>query len=138
ETGFTRSDSSGRADPSGRGADSFWATPRGDRFTLEQWYIAGASNERESNILVSDWRRFGIDATSHLWGVQRTSAEERAKMPGIFGGSHRIDDFHSRDIARPETRWTGSNRYGFVNRDYDRLLEALETTLDRSQRIQQL
>ncbi len=121
-----------------RGADGMWSTPRGDRFTLEQWYIAGASNERESNIIVAGWRRFGIEATSHLWGVQRTSAEERAKTSGIFGGSHNVDDFHTRDIARAETRWTGSNRYGFSNREYDRLVEAWETTLDRNERIQHL
>jgi peptide/nickel transport system substrate-binding protein len=121
-----------------RGADGGWVTPRGERFTLEQWYIGGASNERESNILVAGWRRFGIEATSHLWGVQRTSAEERAKTSGIFGGSHNVEDFHTRDIARPETRWTGSNRYGFTNREYDRLVEAWETTLDRSEHIQHL
>jgi ABC-type transport system substrate-binding protein len=115
-----------------------WLTPRGERFTLEQWYIAGASNERESNILVAGWRQFGIEASSHVWGVQRTSAEERAKQPGIFGGSIRIDQFHTRDIARTENRWTGSNRFGYVNREYDRLLEAWETTLDRSERVQQL
>lgn len=121
-----------------RGADGWWVTSRGERFMLEQWYIAGASNERESHILVADWRRFGIDASSHLWGVQRTSAEERAKTSGIFGGSHRIEDFHTRDTARPETRWTGSNRYGYVNRNYDRLVEAWEATLDRAERIQHL
>jgi peptide/nickel transport system substrate-binding protein len=120
-----------------RGADG-WMTPRGDRFTLEQWYIAGASNERESQILVAGWRQFGIDATSHVWGVQRTSAEERAKQPGIFGGSIRVDQFHTRDIARPENRWSGSNRFAYVNREYDRLLEGWETTLDRPQRIQHL
>lgn len=119
-----------------RGGDGLWATPRGERFTLEQWYIAGASNERESHILVAGWRGFGIDASSHVWGVQRTSAEERAKMPGIFGGSHRLDDFHTRDLARPETRWTGSNRYGYVNREYDRLVDAWEQALDRTERIQ--
>lgn len=121
-----------------RGADGFWATPRGERFTLEQWYITGASNERESHILTADWRRFGIDASSHLWGVQRTSAEERAKTSGLFGGSHRIEDFHTRDTARPETRWTGSNRYGYVNREYDRLVEAWEAALDRAERIRHL
>jgi ABC-type transport system substrate-binding protein len=70
--------------------------------------------------------------------VQRTSAEERAKTSGIFGGSHNVEDFHTRDIARPETRWTGSNRYGFANREYDGLVEAWETTLDRTERIQHL
>lgn len=121
-----------------RGADGIWVTPRGERFTLEQWYIASASNERESHILVATWRQFGIEATSHLWGVQRTRAEERAKQPGVFGGSIRVDQFHTRDIARPENRWTGNNRFGYVSREYDRLLEAWETTLNRDQRIQHL
>jgi peptide/nickel transport system substrate-binding protein len=118
-----------------RGADGFWVSPTGDRFTLEQWYISGGSNERESNILIDEWRAFGIDASSHLWGIQRTSAEERARTSGIFGGAHSVDQFGTRDIARAETRWSGNNRYGYSSPESDSLLDKWQTTLDRTERI---
>ena len=58
---------------------------RGERrFTLEQWYLTGATNERDSAILVDGFRRFGIDASSNEWGIQRTSQEERAKTSGML------------------------------------------------------
>jgi peptide/nickel transport system substrate-binding protein len=122
-----------------RGGDGVWATPRGERFTLEQWHLPSTGNERESQILVEGLRRFGIDATSHLWGIQRTSNEERAKTSGLFAGAADTVGFlayHSEQIARPETRWTGNNRLGYANLELDRIADAFETTLDRSERIQ--
>ncbi len=116
-----------------RGADGVWISSTGQRFTLEQWYIAGATNERESHILVDYLRRNGIDATSHVFGVQRTSNEDRAKSPGIFGGSKDQARYHSAEIARAETRWTGSNRFGYVNPEMDRLIDTWDRTLDRAE-----
>jgi peptide/nickel transport system substrate-binding protein len=124
-----------------RGADGFWAGPTGQRFTLEQWYIGSTTNERESHILVDSWRRFGIDASSHLWGVQRTSNEDRSKTSGVFAGAGHNDGYatyHSSLIPRPETRWTGGNRLGFTTPEFDRLIDAYDTALDRTQRIQHI
>jgi ABC-type transport system substrate-binding protein len=122
-----------------KGADGQWRTPRGDRFTLEQWYLASAGNERESQIVVDALRRFGIEATSQLWGVQRTSAEERAKTSGLFAGSITLpNDFATKNIAGPANRWTGANRYGYSNPELDGYVDAWETTLDTSQRIQHM
>jgi len=122
-----------------RGADGQWRTPKGERFTLDQWFLASAGNERESTIVVDGLRRFGIDASSQVWGVQRSSAEERAKISGMFAGSVYLpEEYHTRNIARPENRWSGTNRYGYSNPQLDRLLEAWETTLDRSQRIEHI
>jgi len=122
-----------------RGADAGWLTPTGERFTLESSYLTSATNERDSQILVDGFRRFGIDASSNLFGVTRTSQEERAKVSGLFGGNIDLDTkYHSRDIARAENRWTGANRYGFSNADFDRLTDAFLTSLDRSERIQAL
>ncbi len=121
-----------------RGADAFWVTPSGGRFTLEQWYLTASNNERESHILVDTLRRFGIDASSHVFGTQRTSSEDRVKTPGLFGGTKVAPIYHSRDIARPENRWAGANRFGFSSPELDRVLDVYESTLDRSERIQQI
>ena len=97
----------------------------------------GATNERESHIMVDSLSRGGIDATSHVFGVQRTS-QDRSKSPGLFGGSKYIPRYHSAEIARPENRWTGANRFGYANPEMDRLINGWDTTLDRSQRLQHM
>ena len=77
--------------------------------------------------------------SSQVWGVQRSSAEERAKTSGMFAGSVYLpEEYHSRNIARPENRWSGTNRYGYSNPELDRLLEAWETTIERSQRVEHM
>ncbi len=123
-----------------RGADGGWMTPAGERFTLEQWYLAGATNERDSIILVDTFRRLGIDATSNVFGIQRSSNEERVKTSGMFGGSLGFvpDRYHSRDVARAENRWQGRNRFGFVNPELDRFIDLYVAALDRSERIELL
>jgi peptide/nickel transport system substrate-binding protein len=123
-----------------RGSDGFWVTPTGERFTLEQWYLAGATNERDSVILVDTFRRLGIDATSNVFGIQRSSNEERVRSSGMFGGSLGFtpDRYHSREIARAENRWLGRNRFGFSHPDMDRFIDAYNASLDRNERIQNL
>ena len=88
--------------------------------------------------MVDSLSRGGIDATSHVFGVQRTSQEDRPKSPGLFGGSKYIPRYHSAEIARPENRWTGANRFGYANPEMDRLINGWDTTLDRSQRLQHM
>jgi peptide/nickel transport system substrate-binding protein len=119
-----------------RRADGSWLTPEGDRFTFEQGYLTSASNERESQILVAGLRQAGIDATSQLFGIQRTSNEERYTSPGLFGGAVFIPRYRIDEIAGPENRWTGGNRWGYANPEVDRLSVLWDTTLDRPQRIQ--
>jgi peptide/nickel transport system substrate-binding protein len=121
-----------------RGADG-WLTPTGERFTFEEWYLTASNNARESAILVERLRSFGIDASGYQFGTQRTSQEDRSKTPGMFGGN--IPDpsvYASEDVARPENRWTGRNRFGYVNPELDRLITAYNTTLDHDPRIQQM
>lgn len=123
-----------------RGADGFWLTPNGERFTLEQWYLAGATNERDSVILVDTFRKLGIDASSNVFGIQRASNEERVKTSGMFGGSVGFvpDRYHSREIATAANRWQGRNRFGFSDPELDRYIDGYLSALDRTERIQQL
>jgi peptide/nickel transport system substrate-binding protein len=122
-----------------RGGDGGWLTPAGQRFTLEQWYLQGATNERDSQILTDGFRRFGIEASSNVFGLQRNSQEDRAKTPGMFGGNVPLpDQYQSRNVARPENRWSGVNRFGFTNPDLDRFAGGYLTALDRSDRVAQL
>ncbi len=121
-----------------RASDGFWVTPSRERFSLEQWHLPGSANQQESVLVIDSLRRVGIDASSHLWGIQRTSNEDRAKTSGLFAGAANETgflSFHSDLIARPENRWTGANRIGYSNPEFDRLLDSFRVTLDRSERV---
>jgi len=49
----------------------------------------------------------------------------------------KLDDYTSRAVSRPETRWFGQNRGGWLNPDYDAVIADWLTTLDENQRHQQ-
>ena len=66
--------------------------------------------------------------------------ETQAKLPGLFvqgcGGTlNRLQQFTSAQLARPENRWSGMNRMGWLSPDYDRAYQAFTQTLDGSDRI---
>jgi peptide/nickel transport system substrate-binding protein len=117
-------------------ADGAWLTPSGDRFTLELGYLTSASNEREETVMAEMLQRFGVAASAVLFGVQRTSNEERYTTPGLFGGNKVDARNHSREIAGPENRWLGANRWGYTNPEVDRIMDLHDMTLERPQRIQ--
>jgi ABC-type transport system substrate-binding protein len=48
------------------------------------------------------------------------------------------DIYHSRNAARPENRWTGSNRYGFINSEIDGYIDSYLNTVDGDERIRSL
>jgi len=122
-----------------RGGDGGWLTPSGGRFALHHTYLTGTHNERDATIGMDSLRRFGIETSTEVFGTQRTSREERAKMPATFNGSITLPDkYHTREAAGTENRWVGGNRYGFSHPEMDRLTDAYETTMGRSDRIQLL
>ena len=41
-------------------------------------------------------------------------------------------------VPRPENRWTGNNRGGWVSADFDRAWDAFNTTLDPSERVRHI
>jgi ABC-type oligopeptide transport system substrate-binding subunit len=41
----------------------------------------------------------------------------------------------SNEIARPENRWNGDNRYGWSSQEYDRAFAAWTSTLGRTERV---
>lgn len=122
-----------------RGADSGWRTPGGERFTFEQYGLGGTTDEKDSAAIIENLRRFGIEANSHVFATARSSQEERSKISGMLNGSVALPDmYYSRNAARPENRWTGRNRYGFVSAELDGYITGYLNTVDATERIQNL
>lgn len=127
-----------------RGPDGFYVSATGEPFKVELWNTGGAVFERENRIFVDSLRQTGIDAIAQTLGPARLADPEfRALVPGLFtSGATSMDTrlrHHSiAEIPGPGNRWQGNNRGGWESAEYERLWQAYHSTLDRSERIQQI
>jgi len=101
----------------------------------------GSSNEREALILADGWKRAGIEAPIHLLSAAEALNNEListfpAFRLGDTGVDNAHDKFRSDAIATAATRWSGGNRGGYSDPDYDRFYSLMSTSLDRNERNQ--
>jgi len=126
-----------------RGSDGVFATATGARFSLEAAVAAGARNDLEVQIMADSLRRAGIDASSRVIPrAQITDRQMRSALGGILNVSHQrafvppVDRLRASEIPSAENRWQGSNQGGWTNPEYERLVAAYETALERERRDQ--
>jgi peptide/nickel transport system substrate-binding protein len=121
----------------------FFTSPTEGRPQFEVKTNAAADNESELSILASGWRTVGFDMQQAvLPAAQAQDNQLRATYPGLYVNNTNLGDAAllgeaSSAIPRAENRWTGANRGGWSNSDYDRIVAQYNTTLDRTQRTQQ-
>jgi peptide/nickel transport system substrate-binding protein len=124
-----------------KGADGFYTSPSDGRFSPE---VKGGDDLSEHPILAAGWRQAGFDMREAvLVGAQAQDPMVRNTFPGIHTSASGAAEtnwlaiFTSSQIGTPENRWRGSNRGGWSNPTYDRLVETFNTTLDPELRIRQ-
>ncbi len=120
-----------------RGSDGMLRDTTGRAFDLEV-RVTG-EREDEGTIVVSDWRRNGIDA--RLYVVPRaatTDVENRVNFPGvaISAATDLVPAVNvtTAQAPTPANRYTGKNRGSYSNLELDRLYEESLRTLDVRQR----
>lgn len=123
-----------------RGGGGRWLTPRGESIEFPIWYTGGTTQfEQETNIFVDALKRFGIEARPAVFPTGG-SREDRVLLPGVISGSGQGDTgflaFHSANIPTAQTRWSGSNRGAYSNREFDRLADAFDMAVDPAERLQ--
>lgn len=125
-----------------RGADGFYVHADGEPFRIEVATDGGASNERQNAIFVDSLRRAGIDAYSRVIPVaQLRDQQQRNVLPALNTGgvgARPLGQFISSAIPRPENRWSGNNRGGWSNPEFDRLWDAYLRTPAPAERAQQI
>ena len=86
----------------------------------------------ELSAIVDAWKQAGWDVQqSSVPAAQSQDAQLRATYPGVFVFSYAccetsILGYSSANIPLAENRWTGSNRPGWSNAEYDRLVESFK------------
>lgn len=100
--------------------------------------------EREASLIQDTWARAGIDMDPKiLSAVESRQNSSRTTFPDMYASSTGIrepslDVFAASQIASAARNWAGNNRGGWSNPDFERLWGAYNTTLDRSERNQQI
>lgn len=114
------------------------------RFRPEARYFDQASNTAEGVSISSGWRQAGFDIQESTFPfAQAQDNQARAQFPSMFifqtgVGEPALLGAASAQIPRAENRWTGGNRGGWSEPEYDRLVEGFVTTLDRAERTRLL
>jgi peptide/nickel transport system substrate-binding protein len=127
-----------------KGADGIFASASDGPFSTELKVIQNAQNESEQAIMANVWRRVGFDVREAvLPAAQAQDGQVRAMFQGMFTtggnlGESALTNFGTVGTPRAENRWNGTNRGSWTNAEYDRLVDAYNTTLDRDTQIQQI
>jgi peptide/nickel transport system substrate-binding protein len=125
----------------GKGPGGFFAGSDGKLLQFSVTSSAGERFEAEATIYVDSLRRAGFDVSQRVMAVQQIQdPRNRALISGvqIRGGADKHIAYTGDQIPRPESRWSGDNRGGWSNAEYDRTHEAYMRTLDASERVRQV
>ena len=116
----------------------------GEPLTLEFGTTAGnRTRELVQQVLQSQWREVGIDARVKNQPARvffgETVTKRRFGALAMFAWLSAPEavprtTLHSEQIPSTENNWSGQNYTGFRNAEMDRLIDAIEIELDRSER----
>jgi peptide/nickel transport system substrate-binding protein len=124
-----------------KGADGFFVGTDG-RFSASLRTNYSPDFEEEIHAMAAGWRVTGFDMDEVIIpAAQAQDAQLGATFPSLltrttFVGVTTMTGFTTSGIPRQENRWTGVNRGGWSNPEYDRLVAAFGSTLDRNEREQ--
>jgi peptide/nickel transport system substrate-binding protein len=125
-----------------RGADGFYQSAADGRLRWEVKTSGSVDNEAEISILANTWRQAGFDfQQAVLPAAQAQDGQARATFPTLYSfgtsvGENMLIGMNTTGIPRPENRWSGSNRGGWSNPEFDRLSDSIGQTLDPDRRAQ--
>ncbi len=123
-----------------KAGDGFYSSPAEGGLVWEIKTNASAQSEAEVAVLADTWRRAGFNfrVAVNPPALSR-DGEVRSTFPTLFGGGGPVGEdalvrFVSSEAPSAANRWIGQNRGGYSQPGFDRLAEALNAELDRSQR----
>ena len=117
---------------------------KGEKLAFELMSTAGnRSRELVEQVLQSHWKRLGIEIRIRNQPARvffgQTVTQRQFKAMAMFAWISAPESvpratLHSKHIPTEANNWGGQNYTGFRNAEMDRLIEAIETELDRDKR----
>jgi len=124
-----------------KGSDGAFADASGQKLSLEIRVFPNDPGPREIAILADQWKRFGVEVNQFVIPAAQSQDLELASAYPSFRieqsgltGTTAVVKLSSSVLATPQNRWTGSNRGGWVNAEYDRGFDTFVSSLDRNER----
>jgi peptide/nickel transport system substrate-binding protein len=127
-----------------RGADGIRVNVKGERLSIELMTTAGnRTRELVQQVLQSQWREAGVEIRIRNEPARvffgETVTKRRFTGMAMFAWLSAPESvprltLHSAHITRAENNWSGQNYTAYANPEVDRLLDAIETELDREKR----
>ena len=126
------------------GTGGIRANAKGERLALELVTTAGnRSRELVAQVLQAQWRQIGVDLRVKteppriMFGETVTRRKfAHMAMFAWYSAPENVphSTLHSDAIPKAENSWSGQNYTGYANPRMDRLIESIETELDRTRR----
>jgi peptide/nickel transport system substrate-binding protein len=116
--------------------DGLFAYPGGRRFRPEFLVRAGSQFERGQAIMVDTWHQVGLDVQSAVLPNVTVTEKVRQTFPNVVGRTSNPEDFFlwaTSEIGSEENRWSGQNRAGWSNEEFDRLYNTYRRSIERSE-----
>lgn len=124
-----------------KSGDGFFADASGQRLAMELRAFSADPGPQEAAILSDMWKKLGIDMPTYVIpAAQSQNLEQVSAYPALrieqtgLTGTTAVNKIYGGAVALPENRWGGVNRGGWVNPEYDRLLDVFVSSLDRVER----
>lgn len=127
-----------------KGVDGIRRNERGERLSLELMTTAGnRTRELVQQVLQSQWREAGIDIRIRNEPARvffgETVTKRKFTGMALFAWLSAPESvprlmLHSEHITSARNNWSGQNYTSYANPEVDRLLDAIETELDREKR----
>jgi ABC-type transport system substrate-binding protein len=119
------------------GPDGTRLAPDGRRFTPDYQVREGVQIVRGQLIQVDDWKKVGLNISPSVLPDVTVPAVERHTWPNIQSQTSHPDEYDAwatSQIGSAANRWSGSNRAGYSNPDFDRLFDSFKKTIDDADR----
>ncbi|MGE0650639.1 MAG: peptide ABC transporter substrate-binding protein [Alphaproteobacteria bacterium] len=127
-----------------KGADGIRTNEKGERLSLELMTTAGnRSRELVQQVLQSQWREAGIDIRIRNEPARvffgETVTKRKFTGMAMFAWLSAPESvprlmLHSEHITSASNNWSGQNYTSYSNPEVDRLLDSIETELDKEKR----
>jgi len=122
-----------------RGTDGVARNATGEPLYLPLLTTPGDVETQEATTVIDNWK--GIGATSELRVItarELNDGEFRSRFPAVSYERRALTlenmSWTARQVSRPENRWSGSNRNGYVNPSLDDLWSRALGTIDVKER----